>query len=88
MSKVNSDLISSGILMDGGFLASHNSKHVRRHSSSLSYHRKFCGRLGAQESANAAFNTLAAHRHVVYATVFLLILLGNGWGNLSIYEKV
>ena len=59
---------SSGTMLDGGYLASHNSHHAGRHSPLVSHHRSYhkCfGRPGAQGSAIAAFNPLAAQRCVL-----------------------
>ena len=50
---------SSGIMVDGGFLASHSSQCVGRHSLSMSHckksHHECFGRPGAQGSTVAAF---------------------------------
>ena len=60
---------SSGTMLDGGSLASHNSQHVGRHSLVQSCHKKcHCGcsnRPGAQVSVITAFNPLAAQRYVL-----------------------
>ena len=59
---------SSGTMLDGGFLSSHSSQQVDRHSLSVSHckgsHQGCFGRLVAQGSANAAFIPLTTQRCV------------------------
>ena len=60
---------SGGTMLDGGFLASHSSQHVRRYYSAKSYckrsHHRCVSRPCAQGSALSAFNSLAAQRCVL-----------------------
>ena len=79
---------SSGTMWDGGFLASHSSKHVGRCSSLVCHCKGSChgcfGRSGAQGSAIVAFNPLAAQKHVlfrkqVYGTCADLAKCYNSW---------
>ena len=66
---------SSGTILDGGSSAFHSSQHVRRHSSSVSYHKRShqgcLSRVMAQGFARIAFNPLAAQRYVVQTRVLL-----------------
>ena len=59
---------SSGTLFDGGFLASHISQHIGRHSSLVSHHKGPChgclSELSAQGSVIAVFIPLVADRRV------------------------
>ena len=59
---------SSGILLDGSFLASHCSQHVDRCPSSVSHHKRPYGCFtwpDAEGCASAAFNPLAAQRCIL-----------------------
>ena len=66
----------SGTMLDGGSLAFHSSQYVGRHCSSVSHcngsHHKCFSSLGAQGSAIAAFNPLAAaaQRHALHRQGF------------------
>ena len=82
---------SSFTLLDGGSLASHSSQHVGKHSSSVSYSKRFChgyfSRPCAEGSDITACNLLLAHRHVLAQTrVLFLCLSGSGRDDLSIYS--
>ena len=65
---------SDGTMLDGGYLASHSSQHVGKHSLALSHHKRSChrcfGRPCAQGSAISTFNPLAAQRCVLLRKVF------------------
>ena len=65
---------SSGIMLEGGFLASYSLQYVGRHSLQASHHKgshhgNFI-RPGAQVSATTVFNPLAAQSHVLHRQGF------------------
>ena len=80
--------------LNGGFLPSHSSQHVRRHSSSVSYcrrsHQGCIHGLGAPVSVITAFNPLAAQTHIMQTRVPFLSssLSGSGRGLQALLEKV
>ena len=80
-----------GAILDGGSLVFHNSQHAGRHSSMVSHHKSLhqrCfSRLGAQGCAIAAFNPLAAQRHVLHRQGFSPPSVRQWQGNSSIYNK-
>ena len=87
---------SCGMLLGGGSLDFHSSKHVVRCSSLVSHHEGLCygclGWTGAHRSAIAAFNALAVEKPVLcrqwFSSFFCQTVAGIPWESMTkVYQQ-